>query len=182
MSKYTTSKSVYVGFLHTESAAVCQHFRLIFSNIGWGGKYSERPHRFWYCWNRSERAGSSACKCDCQGQTQTPCREKETCTGQRPLVSAEMLHHLNTPKVCMKSWKRIRFCIIWIYSIRFYIIFYCQCTMRLGLALVRDDTLSTSCTERGATATSNSHLPLTPVQPHTGDGAVCNDRQFINKA
>lgn len=118
------------------------------------------------------RAGSSACNCDCQGQTKTPCREKETCTGQRPLVSAEVLHHKNAAKVCMKSWKRI------------LILYYFLLPMhkRLGLALIRDDTLSTSCTERGATATSNSHLPLIPVQPHTGDGAVSNDRQFINKA
>jgi len=34
-SKYTTSKSVYVGFLHTECAAVCQHFRLIFGREGY---------------------------------------------------------------------------------------------------------------------------------------------------
>lgn len=39
------------------------------------------------------RAGSSAGNCDCQGQTQTPCRKKETFMGHRPLVSTEGLHH-----------------------------------------------------------------------------------------
>lgn len=39
------------------------------------------------------RVGSSACNYDCQGQTPSPCREKETFIGQRTLIPIEGLHH-----------------------------------------------------------------------------------------
>lgn len=159
MPKYTTSKSVYVGFLHTECAAVCQHFGLIFSNIGWGGKYSERPHRFWSCWNRSERAGSFAFNYDCQGQILTPCRRKRE-------IDLWPLLKCYTIKMQLKSaWRagKDNFGSVLFGSQLFFLQINSE-TKVLGLPLVRDDTLCNSYTERDAIAISNSYLP-----------AVCHD-------
>lgn len=153
MSKYTTSKSVYVGFLPTECAAVCQHVRLIFGNIGWGGKYSEGPHRFWSCWNRSETGGSSAFNCDCWGQKLTPRRKKE--------VDLWSLLKGYTTKMQPKSARRAAkddVGSVWFGSHLFLLQMHSE-TRVLGLALVRDDTLWTSHMGRGAIAISNSHLP-----------------------
>lgn len=152
MSKYTNGKSVYVGFLHTECAAVCQHFRLIFHNIGWGGKYSERPHRFWSCWNRSGSQSRELCF-----QLRVPRSNMSSLQDKtnRPVVSAEVLYHWTAAEVCMKRWKRQ---LPGSHLLGFFWLTHSE-TKVIGLTLVGDDTTFTLCTERGAIPISNSHLP-----------------------
>jgi len=75
----------------------------------------------------------------------------------RPMVSAEC----HTTKTQLKSARRDAtddFGSVLFGSHLVLLLMYSE-TRVLSLALVRDDTLHISCTERGATAISNSHLP-----------------------